>query len=404
MTLFWISTVLLTLVACILVALPLIKKKGNNDDVLRDELNKALYKDRLLELAEETNEGLVENQDELISDLKQSLLDDIPHDKQSKEIHISPKAVLIPVLLLTVLMSYGLYLRFGGAQEVVQWQEVNSNLPQLSKKLLSSSATPLSEDELADLALALRTRLHYQPEDETGWMLLGRVAMANRDVTTAVEAMKKSYALDSENTNIQLSYAQALMLSQDEMDRDMARSVLGQLIQQDYVDVKVFSLLAFDAFERQDFPAAIKYWSLMQQMIGADDPRYQMLQRSIESARKQIAGSDLSDKSIAVEISVSPQAQLNPDAALIVSVHRADGSPMPVAAARYPLGSFPRTVVLDDRNSMLEGQKLSSLEKFIIRVRADSDGNVATRDHDWYGESKILEFRQPVAVTIDQQY
>ncbi len=32
---------------------------------------------------------------------------------------------------------------------------------------------------------------------------------------------------------------------------------------------------------------------------------------------------------------------------------------MPVAAARYPLGSFPRTVVLDDGNSMMEGGKLS---------------------------------------------
>ncbi|OXE28299.1 c-type cytochrome biogenesis protein CcmI, partial [Vibrio parahaemolyticus] len=89
-------------------------------------------------------------------------------------------------------------------------------------------------------------------------------------------------------------------------------------------------------------------------------------------------------------------------AVLIVSIHRADGSPMPVAAARYPLGSFPRTVVLDDGNAMMQGQKLSSLEKLIVRVRADSDGNVATRDQDWHGESDVVEFGQPVAVTIDK--
>ena len=47
MTLFWISTVVLTLIACALVALPLLKQKANNDEVLRDELNKAFYKDRL---------------------------------------------------------------------------------------------------------------------------------------------------------------------------------------------------------------------------------------------------------------------------------------------------------------------------------------------------------------------
>ncbi|MDW2036075.1 c-type cytochrome biogenesis protein CcmI, partial [Vibrio sp. 665] len=41
MTLCWISTVLPTLSACALVALPLLKQKANNDDILRDELNKA---------------------------------------------------------------------------------------------------------------------------------------------------------------------------------------------------------------------------------------------------------------------------------------------------------------------------------------------------------------------------
>jgi cytochrome c-type biogenesis protein CcmI len=171
MTLFWVSTVVLTLIACVLVALPLLKQKANNDEVLRDELNKAFYKDRLSELAEETDEGLVESQDDLISDLKQSLLDDIPGDKKQKETHVSPIAVLIPSVILTVVLSYGLYYKFGASQDVVKWQEVNDNLPELSKKLMSAASEPLSDDEMADLSLALRTRLHYQPEDSTGWML-----------------------------------------------------------------------------------------------------------------------------------------------------------------------------------------------------------------------------------------
>ncbi|GAJ77767.1 cytochrome c heme lyase subunit CcmH [Vibrio sp. JCM 18905] len=405
MTLFWISTVALTLIACALVALPLLKQKANNDDVLRDELNKAFYKDRLSELAEETDEGLVESEDELISDLKQSLLDDIPGDKAQKETKVSPIAVLVPSVILTVALSYGLYYKFGASDDIVKWQEVSANLPELSKKLMSASSEPLSDDEMADLTLALRTRLHYQPEDSTGWLLLGRIALANRDVTTAIDAMEKSYRLEPpQDPDVMLGYAQALMLSQEEMDQATARSLLGKLMQQDYVDLRVFSLLAFDAFERQDFPAAIKYWGIMQQMIGPEDSRYEMLSRSIESARKQMGEAVSPDKSVAVTINVAPNAQLDPNAVLIVSVHRADGSPMPVAAARYPLGTFPRTVVLDDGNAMMQGQKLSSLDKLIVRVRVDSDGNVATRDQDWHGESDVVEFGTPVEVTIDQQY
>ncbi|NMU84170.1 tetratricopeptide repeat protein, partial [Vibrio parahaemolyticus] len=154
--------------------------------------------------------------------------------------------------------------------------------------------------------LALRTRLHYQPEDSTGWLLLGRIALANRDVTTAIDAMEKSYRLEPKDPDVMLGYAQALMLSQEEMDQATARSLLGKLMQQDYVDLRVFSLLAFDAFERQDFPAAIKYWGIMQQMIGPEDSRYEMLSRSIESARKQMGEAVSQDKSVAVTIDVAP--------------------------------------------------------------------------------------------------
>lgn len=404
MTLFWLSTVALSVLACVMVALPLIKRKENNDDILRDELNKAFYKDRLSELQEETSEGLVVDQQELIADLKQSLLDDIPSQMDKMQSRISSTAVIIPSVLLTIVLSYGLYLKFGAYQEVEAWYQVSANLPELSKKLMSSTAEPLSDEEMQDLTLALRTRLHYQPQDSTGWLLLGRIALANRDISTAIDAMRKAYDIQPKDADVKLGYAQALMLSQDEMDQANARSILGELVQQDYVDLRVFSLLAFDAFERQDFAAAVKYWSIMQQMIGPEDSRYEMLTRSIESAKQRLGEGAASANGVAVTIELAANVQADPNAVLIVSVHRADGSPMPVAAARYPFGSFPRTVMLDDSNSMMQGQNLSSLSEVIVKARLDSDGNVTTRDHDWYGESEPIAINQPVTVIINKQY
>ncbi|MEZ8102047.1 c-type cytochrome biogenesis protein CcmI [Vibrio bivalvicida] len=405
MTLFWIASVILVAVSVLLIALPFIKKKSNIDEELRDELNKAFYKDRLEELEEETDEGLVENQQELIEDLKQSLLDDIPHEEQQKqESRISALAVIVPSTLLVIGLSYGLYFKFGASEDVQKWQEVSANLPALSTKLMSPEGAALSEDEMQDLTLALRTRLHYQPDDSTGWLLLGRIALANRDVGTAVGAMKKAYNLESDNPDVMLGYAQALMLSQDDTDQDKARRLLGQLVQQDYVDLRVFSLLAFDAYERKDYPAAVRYWSIMQQMIGPKDSRYEMLSRSIENAQKQMGHKVGTGKSVSVSISLADDINADPNSSLIVSVHTADGSPMPVAAARYPLGTFPRTVVLDDGNSMLEDRKLSSLESLMVRVRIDSDGNVATKQGDWFGESEAVRMGEPVEVIIDSQY
>ncbi|MCG9691219.1 c-type cytochrome biogenesis protein CcmI [Vibrio sp. Isolate22] len=406
MTLFWVSTIILSLAAILMIVLPFINKKANNDDVLRDELNKAFYKDRLDELEVEAEEGLVDNQQELIADLKQSLLDDVPAKQEMKKTHISTLGVVVPSIILVVAVTYGMYFKFGALDKVQHWQEVSNNLPELSKKLMSSEGGTLTDDELEDLTLALRTRLHYQPKDSTGWLLLGRIALANRDAQTAIDAMERAYKLEPKDEDVQLGFAQALMLSPDEAEQNQARLLLSRLVQNDYVDLRVFSLLAFDAFERQDYPGAVKYWSIMQQMIGPQDSRYEMLSRSIESAQKKMGDAMGVDqgKSVAVTLDLSADVNADPNSVLVVSVHRADGSPMPIAAARYPLGSFPRTVVLDDGNSMMQGQKLSSLETLMVRARLDTDGNVSTRDGDWYGESEAVELGEPVTININKQY
>ncbi|MDN3699982.1 c-type cytochrome biogenesis protein CcmI [Vibrio artabrorum] len=406
MTLFWISTIILSLAAILLIVLPFINKKANDDQRLRDELNKAFYKDRLVELEVEAEEGLVDNQQELIADLKQSLLDDVPEQKEVKQAAISTVSVVVPSVILVLVVTYGMYFKFGALDKVQHWQDVTSNLPELSKKLMSSEGGALTDDELEDLTLALRTRLHYQPQDSTGWLLLGRIALANRDAETAKDSMERAYKLEPNNQDVQLGFAQALMLSPDEADQNQARLILSRLIQNDYVDLRVFSLLAFDAFERQDYPSAVKYWSIMQQMIGPQDSRYEMLSRSIESAQKKMGDTMgvAQGKSVAVTLELASDINVDPKSVLVVSVHRADGSPMPVAAARYPLGTFPRTVVLDDDNSMMEGQKLSSLETLMVRARLDSDGNVSTREGDWYGESDVVELGSPVTIDINKQY
>ncbi|BDU38045.1 c-type cytochrome biogenesis protein CcmI [Vibrio nigripulchritudo] len=406
MTFFWIATAAIIAISSVLIAFPLIQKRAVNDDARRDELNKAFYRDRLNELEEEAKEGLVENQQDLIADLKQTLLDDVPKAKKDEATtKISTAMVAIPSVLFVAALSYGMYFQFGGSQKVVDWHQAEGNLPVLTKKLMSPQGQALTDDEMKDLTLALRTRLHHQPEDSTGWMLLGRIALANRDVTTAIGSMKKAYRLEQKDTDIQLGYAQALMLSSDEVDQNQARSLLHRLVQQDMVDLRVFSLLAFDAFERADYAAAIRYWGAMQKMIGPSDNRYEMLERSIQSAKKKMGDTGAAQgQSVQVNVSLGEGINPDPNSVLIVSVHRADGSPMPVAAARYPLGTFPRTVVLDDGNSMLQDIKLSSLDELVVKARLDTDGNVATRDGDWHGESDVANLGDSVALIIDKRY
>lgn len=407
MTLFWLITVALVLVAAAIFVAPMYLGKAQNDVASRDELNKAFFKDRINELESETSEGLVSNPDELVSELQQSLLDDVPAQAEQQKTAVST-VMLIPGLIMLVAVSYGMYFTVGNLDKVESWQQTVAQLPELSKRLMDEQgAEPLSDAEMNDLTLALRTRLHDNPNDATGWLLLGRIGMANRDADTAQGAMKRAYALEPGNPEIQLSYAQTLMLIGDPAKSDYARQLLRNVIKQDHTNIRAMSLLAFDSFERGDYPQAVSYWTMMKRMIGEDDPRAKMLDRSIERAQAQITQASeqaANPKTVSVKVELDPSVTLPSQGIVIVSVHSADGAPMPVAARRMPLSQFPLTLTLSDSDSMIPERLMSSLPTMIVKARIDTDGNVMTKKGDWYGQSDVISLGGSTNVQINKQY
>ncbi|KJG03697.1 c-type cytochrome biogenesis protein CcmI [Photobacterium angustum] len=430
MTLFWIITAVLVLIAIAFFAVPMLYGKEYDDVASRDELNKAFFKDRIHELENESQEGLVENRQELVSELQQSLLDDIPESEVKKSVQVSA-GMLLPGIILIVGVSYGMYASVGGIQKVEAWHDAVNRLPQLSQRLLGDNAAnePLSDQDMSDLTLALRTKLHDDGDDPMGWLLLGRIAMANRDGETAEMAMKKAYDLNPVDGDIQLGYAQSLMLSGKPGASDTARQLLRNVVKKDHTNVQALSLLAFDAFEQNKFEQAIAYWTMMKKLIGPDDSRAPMLDRSIERAQERLnaddkakaiasgsaatatteaapkVGAEQAKQQVVATISLAPNVVMPKQGAIIISVHSADGAPMPIAAVKLPLTTpFPLTITLTDKDSMMPQRKLSSLNEMIVRARIDSDGNVMTKQGDWYGESQKVMLGGDTKVLINKQY
>lgn len=404
MTLFWIITVTLVLIAAAIFVAPMFIGKAQDDIASRDELNKAFFKDRIDELQTETSEGLVSNQEELVSELQQSLLDDVPAQTEQQKTAVSTM-MLIPGLLLLVGVCYGMYFSVGSLDKVESWEKTAAQLPELSKRLMDGqNANPLSAAEMDDLTLALRTRLHGNPDNASDWLLLGRIGMANRDGDTAYGAMKRAYTLEPRNSEIQLSYAQILMMIGDPGQSDYGRQLLHNVIKQDRTNIRAMSLLAFDSFERGDYPQAVTYWNMVKKVIGEDDPRAQMLNRSIERAQAQINKVPNTATTVSVKVELDPSVILPSQGLVIVSVHTADGAPMPVAARRMPLSQFPVTLTLSDSDSMIPERLMSSLPQMIVKARIDTDGNVMTKQGDWYGQSGVISLGGYTDVLISKQY
>ena len=404
---FWIGVVLMLLLAACLIIIPLIRVANADDQQRRDTLNKAFFKQRMFELENEEKEGLVVDRAELVTELQQSLLQDVPSEPSSVavETHSSNRSLILLSILLVFAVSGGMYYWLGSYHKVIEWQEVSTKLPELSKRLVGSDNEPLNDQEMDDLSLALRTHLYNSPTDAMGWMLLGKISLAKYDANSAVEAMAKAYTVNPENTSIRYGYAQALMASGEEANRLKSVQLLNELIQSGSTDIRVYSLLALSAYDQKQYSLAIDYWRKMQTILGESDSRYAWLEQKIAEADTLLQKeSPLSNKSVKVAIKIAPNVKVEPNMAVIISIHDSLGSPMPVAAVRLNALSFPLTVDLNDNNSLVEERLLSSLDEFIVKVRLDQDGNVATKEGDYYGENDQGSFSDAVEVEVNKQY
>ncbi|MFL4556484.1 c-type cytochrome biogenesis protein CcmI [Yersinia kristensenii] len=402
---FWLIVIILLAVAGALLVIPALRPETNSAVTTRDELNKAIYQDRLSELAEDEAQGVVEQQPELIQELQQNLLTDIPQESTE---NVSPinRWVLLPGVVILVVVSVGLYLKTGGLPQVQAWHQVEAQMPELRARVANERAEPLTMEEVARLGLGLRTSLQQDTRNVNDWMMLGRVGMALNNATTATQAFAKAYQLAPDNDDVRFGYAEVLTRSNDPQDNQLATKMLRTMVGQDHTNLRAMSLLAFNAFEQGDFKQAIGAWEVMLKLLPAGDSRTEVIKRSIAQAKSQ-AGQETATLEIAVSLSPAAAQKLPQQGALIISI--TDGSnPIPVAVKQLPLSRFPLSVTLDDSNAMMPERLLSSLQQVKVRVRISLDGTVNSQSGDWFGESGVQDFaakgqRQTIDVQINKQ-
>ncbi|CQA73777.1 cytochrome c-type biogenesis protein H1 [Salmonella enterica subsp. enterica serovar Typhimurium str. DT104] len=163
------------------------------------------------------------------------------------------------------------------------------NDPNFATTVLNKLAgkQPLNEEEMARLALGLRTRLQNDAGNVEGWLILGRTGMVLGNAGTATGAYANAYRLDPKNRDAALGYAEALTRSSDPEDNRRGGELLRRLVSRDHTDIRVLSLYAFNAFEQQRFGEAVAAWEMMLKLLPAGDARRAVIERSIRLAQEK---------------------------------------------------------------------------------------------------------------------
>jgi len=264
----------------------------------------------------------------------------------------------------------------------------------------------VSTRDLQDFTLALRTRLAQSPDDAHGWYLLGRLAMNQQQPAMALDALQRAYRLSPDNPQIVTTYAQLMALSGDPLLQQQAQALIGRLLETDPDNLDGWSLYAFMAYDQQDYPLAVARWQQLLKRLDPADERYQTVQQTIEVIRSKIAASkqDPGSPSYTVTVTLAAGVEVPRQGFLFVFAQQVNGPPMPLAAKKLPLQSFPVTISLSDADAMMPQFRLSQHSRFVVKARISKDEDVAGAPGEWQGSSAVIEAGstgQPIEVVID---
>ncbi|CEJ63834.1 MULTISPECIES: cytochrome c-type biogenesis protein CcmH [Citrobacter] len=196
--------------------------------------------------------------------------------------------LFIPGVIVALVVGAVSYYQTGSYKQVKVWQQATAQAPALLERALDPKAEPLNEEDMARLALGLRTRLQTDAGNVEGWIMLGRVGMVLGNASTATEAYANAYRLDPKNSDAALGYAEALTRSSDPDDNRRGGELLRQLVRGEHANVRILSMYAFNAFEQQRFGEAVAAWEMMLKLLPANDTRRAVIERSIKQAMEQL--------------------------------------------------------------------------------------------------------------------
>ncbi|MBF0785870.1 c-type cytochrome biogenesis protein CcmI [Muribacter muris] len=283
---FWIIVGVMTLILGGIAFYPLLRKPSDYSQQKRDALNKAFYFDRLQEVEQEFEQGKIEDAEQAKLELQQSLLDDIPAQGSPATVSKSHwgKVGFMSLIALIGVVGGGVYWQVGSWFSGTMLEKSHQKLAYFYERIKSEESEPLSEQELNQFAVALRVELQKTPQDDKSWFMLGQLGMALDDGQLALDSFSKASQLQPDNLQYKLRYAQVLLFSADPKDKEQGENVLKEVIRVDHTNVEALGLLAFNAFEKEDYKMAAMTWGMMLKLMPEDDSRRPTIERSIQSA------------------------------------------------------------------------------------------------------------------------
>ena len=264
-----------------------------------------------------------------------------------------------------------------------------------------------------DAAIAeLRAQLERNPAQPEGWILLARSLATQQDYAKARDAFAQALKLlpDDAALLVEAAQARALADAQKRFD-DEAVAMLRKAIALDPANQRAPWFLGIAQRQRGEDADAAATWETLLPNVDADTAG--ALRQQIDEARAAAnlpplpapppAAQAAPSHALTVRVSLDPdfaaRVRLRGDSTVFVIARMPDGPPMPVAVERHPLQALPLDIVLDDNDSPMPTQALSTLREVELVARISASGDATRQDSDI--ESAPVRIALPATAPVE---
>lgn len=395
---FWLIIAGLSLVAVLLVALPLLKKSPLTD-ADGEQRNLKIARQRLAELKQQLQDGnLSEEQfDEQYLELQQSLNDDLDADIKPKRQAGSGRWA-IPVLVVSVpVLSLFLYFLLGDANAL--------------KKVEQQQAAQQTAAEVQAMIPSLVARLKQTPDDAQGWMMLGRSYVYLQQYQNAADVFAELNRRQPGNIEVLLNYANSLAMSRNGQLAGEPAALIYKALQIAPDNNDALWLAGLAKVEEGDAAQALGYWRKLAGLLPADSDALQQVQQMIAEVSAQQVGKPaaVATTKISAHVELDPaiEAKVQAQQTVFIYAQALNGPKMPLAIVRKQVAELPLDVELNDTMAMQPNMRLADFKQLRIVARVSKTGNASTQAGDFIGSAEIdlpaNDQPEPVKITINQE-
>jgi cytochrome c-type biogenesis protein CcmH len=392
----------LLVAAALLFIVPPLWRRRDEIGVLRDRSNLEIYKDQLLELEADLNNGILSQEqfEQGQVELERRLLEDVTPETNQKLVRDDRgegRGAAITVLLLVPLLAVFIYL-IKGTPAALSPDKIT-----VAEQAGKGPAHAVTAEQINAMVQGLAARLENNPQDADGWRMLGRSYVALGRYQDAIGALDKAVAMIPNDPDLLADYADALAMTSGQTLKGKPLEMVKRALKLDPNHQKSLWLAGTAAYNEGDYPGAVSYWDRLLNQMAPGSKEYQQVAGIISEAQDladgktpapaaQAAAAESSAQVTGV-VSLSPTlvGKVAPTDTVYIFAKAAQGPPMPLAAFRAQAKDLPIKFNLDDSMAPTPMAHLSDFSQVIVGARISKSGNPMPQSGDLQGLTKVVQ-------------